>query len=467
QVVEAQNGGIDEVRTTVEGYQLPDWVNNLTLVDTSGGSGNAIANVIVGNNRANILWGHAGNDTLIGGGVASGEAADNFIGGEGDDSMVGGSALDTFQLSLDTTSSYGHDTIIGGGGFDWVFADGPATTGIVVDLVAGTLTGGYVGSSASVSGIEGIYGTNFADRMVGDAANNELDGNGGDDTLNGGAGNDSLVGGAGADSFVFAATPGAANADRIFDFASGVDKIHLDATVMTALGATGNFAVGDARFFAGAGATGGHDADDRVVFDTSTGNLYYDADGSGAGAAQLLATLQTGTAVATDIVVDNGSSAPPPPPPAGTNDFISGTNGDDTLIGGAGNDTIYGNSGNDWIESGTGNDTISGGSGQDSYVWREYGAANADSPTSFDTNWDMLRLDTSVFTGLGGTGRFSSGDARFFAGSSAHDADDRIIYNASTGQLYYDADGSGAGGAELIATFTAGTTIVASDIFGI
>ena len=70
------------------------------------------------------------------------------------------------------------------------------------------------------------------------------------------------------------------------------------------LGATGNFASGDVRFFAGAGAAAGHDADDRVVYNTSTGQLYYDDDGSGAHAAQLVATLQAGAALAaTDISV--------------------------------------------------------------------------------------------------------------------------------------------------------------------
>jgi hypothetical protein len=60
---------------------------------------------------------------------------------------------------------------------------------------------------------------------------------------------------------------------------------------MTAIGATG-FVAGDVRYWEAAGATSGHDANDRVVYNTTNGNLYYDADGSGAGAAQLIATLQ-------------------------------------------------------------------------------------------------------------------------------------------------------------------------------
>jgi hypothetical protein len=72
---------------------------------------------------------------------------------------------------------------------------------------------------------------------------------------------------------------------------------------MAALGADGDFVAGDARFWAS--STGlAHDANDRVIYNTSTRGLYYDADGTGSGAAQLIATVQSGaTIAATDIVV--------------------------------------------------------------------------------------------------------------------------------------------------------------------
>jgi Ca2+-binding RTX toxin-like protein len=73
---------------------------------------------------------------------------------------------------------------------------------------------------------------------------------------------------------------------------------------MTALGAGGNFAAGDARFFSGAGATAGHDADDRVIYNSTTGQLFYDADGTGGAAQILFATLNPGLALtASDFAV--------------------------------------------------------------------------------------------------------------------------------------------------------------------
>jgi serralysin len=304
--------------------------------------------------------------------------------------------------------------------------------------------------------------------MLGGAGGNRLFGEEGADTLNGGAGNDTLTGGGGADAFILANAPGAANEDLITDFTSGVDKLRLDGSVMTALGGSGNFSAGDARFFAGAGASSGQDASDRVIYNTSTQELFYDADGSGGGASLLIARLQnpSGPVVlqATDIAVDNGSVAPPPPPPGVS--IFSGS-GNDSLTGTAGNDTINGGGGNDSIAGGAGNDSVSGSGGQDTFVFREAGTANADRVTDFASNWDRFFLDNAGLTALGAEGRFVSGDARFWAAAGAnagHDANDRVVYNTTTGQLWYDADGSGAGAAELLATLTNLGNVVATDI---
>src|SRR5438128_1878052 len=152
---------------------------------------------------------------------------------------------------------------------------------------------------------------------------------------------------------------------------------------------------------------------------------------------------------------------------AGGNDFLAGGSGNDSIVGGAGNDTIYGDAGNDWIEGSAGNDSLSGGADKDSYAFRESGAQNADTVANFATAWDNIQLDAAGFGAIGAAGRFATGDVRFYAAAGAsggHDADDRVVYNTSTGQLYYDADGNGSGAAQLIATFQAAPGIAASDI---
>ncbi|EBW2250230.1 calcium-binding protein, partial [Salmonella enterica subsp. enterica serovar Enteritidis] len=45
------------------------------------------------------------------------------------------------------------------------------------------------------------------------------------------------------------------------------------------------------------GAGGAVDASDRVIYDSGTGALFYDADGSGSGARQQIAWLASGLAL--------------------------------------------------------------------------------------------------------------------------------------------------------------------------
>jgi Ca2+-binding RTX toxin-like protein len=142
------------------------------------------------------------------------------------------------------------------------------------------------------AGANVLDGGEGKDTIVGGAGNDTLLGSGGNDGLDAGHGNDVMTGGSGADGFHFHATPGAADADVVTDFVSGADRLWLDHLAFTEIGALGAFAAGDARFFSGGGATSGADADDRVIYDTATGNLYYDADGSGAGASLVFGTLQ-------------------------------------------------------------------------------------------------------------------------------------------------------------------------------
>jgi Ca2+-binding RTX toxin-like protein len=206
-------------------------------------------------------------------------------------------------------ASHGDDVIDGGTGFDLVSFDTAtaASSAVVVDLAAGTATGGGEGGIGNVqlTSIERVVGTAaFGDRLSGRAVAERFEGRGGNDTLSGMGGNDTLIGEAGLDTFVFASAPGSGNVDQVTDFVSGTDDVALDNAVFTRVGVEGSFSAGDPRYWAAPGATSGHDADDRVIYNTSSGALYYDGDGSGTGLSQQLATLQGNpTLAATDIIV--------------------------------------------------------------------------------------------------------------------------------------------------------------------
>jgi len=144
-----------------------------------------------------------------------------------------------------------------------------------------------------------ITGNDAANRLSGTVFADTLIGNGGNDTLNGRLGNDILTGGAGADIFRFAsALNGTTNVDRITDFtptadSATTDLIQLENTgtrLFTAITETGTLAT--TAFVSGAAFT---TAAQRIRYDGSTGNLFYDADGSGTGSASILfATLNIG-----------------------------------------------------------------------------------------------------------------------------------------------------------------------------
>jgi Ca2+-binding RTX toxin-like protein len=115
-----------------------------------------------------------------------------------------------------------------------------------------------------------------------------------------GGGFDTLYGGSGNDAFVFNAALGAAtNIDTIRDFVAVIDTIYLENSVFTALTATGALAAG--AFWKGSAA---HDSNDRIIYNPSTGALFYDADGKGGAAAIQFATLSTKPPIsARDFVV--------------------------------------------------------------------------------------------------------------------------------------------------------------------
>ena len=255
-VHEAANEGIDTVTTTVS-YALGANVENLTLAFGSTGIGNAQVNTITGNAYANTLDGLGGADTLIGRG--------------GDDTYVVDNAGDVV-------------TEVAGEGFDAVVAS------VSYTLAANTSIESLHTTFAGGTGAINLTGNGFANTVVG---------NNGANVIDGGAGNDTLTGNGGADSFRFNTLIGPGiNTDTITDFNVADDTIQLENAIFAGLPTSGNLArnLSSAEFRIGSAA---QDADDRIIYNSQTGAVLYDADGNGAGAAVQFLTIGAGLAVTT------------------------------------------------------------------------------------------------------------------------------------------------------------------------
>nr|WP_217346620.1 Ig-like domain-containing protein [Noviherbaspirillum sp. L7-7A]MBV0881088.1 tandem-95 repeat protein [Noviherbaspirillum sp. L7-7A] len=131
-------------------------------------------------------------------------------------------------------------------------------------------------------GLAGGNGSNI-DILYGGGGNDTLYGQDGQDRLEGGAGNDLLIGGDGSDTFVFNTTLNASsNVDHISDFESNaIDSIFLSRSVFTNLSTTsGTLNASEyAAVTNGTGATSTFAAGVHIIYDSQTGNLFYDADG--------------------------------------------------------------------------------------------------------------------------------------------------------------------------------------------
>ncbi|MEJ5991085.1 calcium-binding protein [Ramlibacter sp. PS3R-8] len=216
------------------------------------------------------IHGEGGDDHLSGG-----RGRDHLYGGDGMDSLEGGSHHDTLSGGM------GDDSMDGGGGDDNV------TCGSGSDSVSG---GDGMDSVRGGNGHDELHGGRGNDDLGGHNGEDRLAGGSGADLLEGGRGHDVLAGGQGADDFRFDGLSDV-DSDRIRDFSTVEDTISLETSVFTAFGgATG--AVGADNFVANARGMA-RDADDFLVYETDTGKLFYDADGSGDGTAVEIAVLGT------------------------------------------------------------------------------------------------------------------------------------------------------------------------------
>ena len=115
--------------------------------------------------------------------------------------------------------------------------------------------------------------------------------------------------------------------------------------------------------------------------------------------------------------------------------------------------TLVGNGGSNILDGGLGSDSLSGGGGGDIFRFSAApGANNIDAIAAFDHAADTIQLDSIVFAAIP-AGPLAAG--AFNTGAVAAEADDRILYDAASQSLYYDADGAGGVVAVKFATITA------------
>ena len=290
----------------------------------------------------------------------------------------------------------GNDRLNGGAGVDTAYF-ARSTKGVVISLSGGTATGD---GRDTLVGIENVIGSNFADNIVGSRANNRIEGGAGNDKLDGGVGADKMFGGAGNDTYYVESV-----GDRVYETATAAASDTTDLGGTDTVASSIDYKLG--RFLENLTLTG-------------TANL--------AG---------TGNNLGNALLGNSGAN------------ILKGLVGDDTLKGGAGNDTLLG---------GAGKDTLSGGAGKDAFVF-DTSPASRDTITDFNrTDGDKIQLSKAVFTGFAYTGALHAEDFYAAAGATkAQDATDRVIYNTTTGVLYYDADGLGGTAAVQIALLGAST----------
>ena len=240
---------------------------------------------LAGDAGNDVLNGFAGDDLLFGKGGADflrgGDGTDMLDGGAGDDAMIGGSGSDTYVV--ESTIELGQIVeLTADSGIDLV------KSAVSVYLLPDTiedlrLTGTAFNGTGNIND----------NRITGNAVANTLTGGYGADTVLGGGGNDTLgvssigdtlIGGAGSDTYKFG---NHISPPIIQGFLPGTDHLSFgDNTYGLAL------AFAEGELYAADGAHTAHDSDDRFIYDTNSGKLYYDPDGSSGGtAASLIAKL--------------------------------------------------------------------------------------------------------------------------------------------------------------------------------
>ena len=321
-----------------------------------------------------------------------------------------------------------------------------------------------------------LVGTAVEDLMDGRGGNDRLFAFGGDDTLFGGAGNDTLDGGAGAD--VMNGGPGSDTffvddaGDRIAESRrwDGEDTVISSVSFRMGRSHIENLELtGDARVGAGnglknviTGSAGDNILDGGGNVDTligGAGNDTYLIRSPGDNAVEVrnggIDTVKAYRSHALEAHIENL--------------FLQGTrtrDGDPVqdlkAIGNALSNVIVGNPFDNALFGREGRDNLKGQGGADNFVFDTAATRNnVDRILDFDADeGDQIYLSARIF----GLQRGALDAEAFTVGRVATEADDRLIFDPNLDRLYYDADGAGGAGQQLITTFALNPDLNAEDI---
>ncbi|WP_158565444.1 calcium-binding protein [Shinella sp. WSJ-2] len=353
-ITEIAGEGIDTVKAAID-YTLTANVENLTLTsaDDISGTGNALANIITGDDGHNTLKGMAGNDMLDGG-----LNSDLLEGGIGNDTYVVDNADDTIVELKDQ-------------GTDTVKALVSYTLSDNVEKLI--LTGPSDSDGTGNAGANTLTGNDGKNTLKGMDGNDTLDGKGGLDTLVGGKGNDTYIVGDSGDIITEVAGEGTdtVKASKSYTLSANVEKLILTGTAnlngtgsVDANTLTGNTGANTLKGMDGNDVLDGGAGADRMEGGLGNDTFVVDNAGdkivelSGEGTDTVRASVSHTLAANVEKLVLTGTGN------------LNGTGNElaNTLTGNAGKNILKGMAGNDLLDGGAGADRLEGGLGKDTYV---------------------------------------------------------------------------------------------------
>jgi Ca2+-binding RTX toxin-like protein len=408
------------VSLALSGVQLTSTRSRDTLSQITNLIGGAGGDRLTGHVGPNGLFGMDGNDTLIGG---SGNST--LDGGAGDDSMTAGAGNNRIW------GGTGNDVIVTGHGNNLIDG-GDGNDSITAGNGDNQIRGG--------SGNDTLRGGSGVNLYLGEQGNDDILGGAGNDTVQGGIGTNALDGGAGVNTL---------------SYADATENVSVSLSRTTSQ-VTGHSTDTIKRFQNLIGGSG-HDVLTGTDFDnTLEGGAGNDTLIGGEGNDICVGGAGNNTASFAGTWVPITATLMPS---LATIDHSTGKaigratgQGEDTLwqidnlIGSRSADFLTGDGFANVLTGGEGNDRLTGGGGADTFVMNAPFVVGGtfDSLVDFQTGIDRIHLASTVFVGIGNTASGTIDASRLSQSTSTQTSATRILYDAATGRLSFDADGSAA-----------------------